>query len=105
MKFIDRLRSFDRDNIPEKVLEKVRVLTKSAEFAPERMLKASKAAAGLAKWCKAIREYGEAILIVRPLQEKQAQMRAELQDAQEAVAAKRQAVALITARLGQLEED
>jgi dynein heavy chain len=105
IKFLDRLRSFDRDNIPEKVLEKVRALTRSADFAPERMLRASKAAAGLAKWCKAIREYGEAILIVRPLQEKQAQMRAELQDAQEAVAVKQAAVAAITARLAQLEDD
>jgi dynein heavy chain len=105
MKFLDRLKSFDRDNIPEKVLEKVRTLTKSPEFAPERMLKASKAAAGLAKWCKAIRDYGESILVVRPLQEKQAQMRAELQDAQEAVAVKQQAVAAIRAKLDALEAD
>jgi dynein heavy chain, axonemal len=105
MKFLEKLRTFDRDNIPEKVLQKVKALTKSPDFNIERMLKASKAAGGLAKWCKAIREYGESILIVRPLQQKQAQMKAELREAQEAVAVKQQEVAEIKGKLSQLEDD
>ena len=88
MKFLERLRTFDRDGIPDKILQKVKTLTRSADFNIERMTKASKAAGGLAKWCKAIREYGESILIVRPLQQKQAQMKAELKEAQDAVALK-----------------
>jgi hypothetical protein len=64
---LDRLKTFDRDGIPDKVLEKVRVLTKSPDFSMEKMQKASKATAGLAKWCKAIREYGDSVLVVRPL--------------------------------------
>jgi len=105
MKFLDRLRSYDRDNIPEKILQKVKTLTRSADFNTDRMVKASKAAGGLAKWCKAIREYGESILVVRPLQAKQEQMKEELKDAQEAVAVKQAEVSAIKAKLSQLETD
>lgn len=99
MKFLDRLRTFDREHVSEKTLQKVKSLTKHPDFNIDRMSKASKAAGGLAKWCKAIREYAESVLIVRPLQAEQAKQTAQLQLAQEAAAAKQQEVAEINARL------
>jgi dynein heavy chain, axonemal len=69
MKFLEKLKTYERDSVPDKVLQKVKTLTKSPEFNTEKMQKASKAAGGLAKWCKAIREYAESLIIVKPLQE------------------------------------
>ncbi len=71
MKFLEKLRSYDRDNIPDSILNKIRVLTRKPEFNIEKMTKASKAAGGLSRWCKALHEYAEALLVVRPLLERQ----------------------------------
>ena len=59
MKFLDKLRSYDRDNISEKVLNNIRNHTNNPEFDVARMTRASKAAGGLAKWSKSMREYAE----------------------------------------------
>jgi len=85
MKFLERLKTYERDSVPDKVLQKVKTLTKSPEFSIEKMQKASKAAGGLARWCKAIREYAESVIIVRPLQAQQIKMTEELKVAEEAV--------------------
>lgn len=49
-------------------------MIKKAAFDIDKIEKASKAAGGLAKWCKAVREYSEALKVVRPLQERLAVM-------------------------------
>jgi len=78
MKFLDKLKTYDKDAVPDNILQKVRNLTKKPDFNIERMTKASKAAGGLAKWCKSIREYAESLIVVRPLQAKQQQMTEKL---------------------------
>ena len=45
MKFLDKLRNFDKDSVPAKVLNKVKNLTTKPEFNVEQMTRASKAAA------------------------------------------------------------
>lgn len=75
---MDKLKTYERDKVPDKILKKVKELTKKPDFNIEKMVKASKAAGGLAKWCKAIREYAESLLIVRPLLAEQAKMTEEL---------------------------
>ena len=105
MKFLERLKTYERDSVPEKVLQKVNALTKSPEFNIEKMQKASKAAGGLAKWCKAIRQYAESVLVVRPLQAQQIKMTEELKVAQEAVQRKQKEVDSIKAKLKQLQDD
>ena len=74
MKFLDKLRNFDKESVPTKVLNKVKNLTSKPEFNVEQMTRASKAAGGLARWCYAIRLYVEAQIIVKPLLERQSEM-------------------------------
>jgi len=70
MKFLDKLKTYEKESIPESTLHKVRALTRKEDFNLEKMTRASKAAGGLAKWCVSIRDYAEALIIVRPLQAK-----------------------------------
>ena len=63
------------------------------------MTKASKAAGGLARWCKAIRDYAESLKVVRPLQAKQTQMTERLMIAQQAVKVKEAEVQQIKQKL------
>ena len=69
------------------------------------MTKASKAAGGLAKWCKSIREYAESLLIVKPLLAQQAKMTEELKVAQASVDSKQKDLAQIKQRLSDLQDD
>ena len=81
MKFLDRLRNFEKDAVAPKVLNKVKNLTSKPEFNIEQMTKASKAAGGLARWCYSIRLYCEAQIIVRPLLERQSEMTTKFETA------------------------
>lgn len=105
IKFLEKLKTYDRDSVPDRILKKVKELTKNPDFNIERMVKASKAAGGLAKWCKAIREYAESLLIVRPLLAQQAKMTEKLKDAQDSVDRKQKDLAQIKERLSQLQGD
>lgn len=82
MKFLDRLRNYEKDSIPEVLLAKIKNLTEKPEFNIEIMTRASKAAGGLAKWCYAIRIYAETQIVVKPLLEKQLVMTAKFDQAQ-----------------------
>jgi dynein heavy chain len=82
MKFLDRLRNYEKDSIPEVLLTKIKNLTEKPEFNIETMTRASKAAGGLAKWCYAIRIYAETQIVVKPLLEKQLVMTAKYDQAQ-----------------------
>ena len=105
MKFLDKLKQYDKESIPDSTLQKVRTLTKKADFNLEKMTRASKAAGGLAKWCVSLRDYAEALIIVRPLQAKQEQMVKELAVAKEAVAVKEQDLVNIKDTLRKFKEE
>ena len=105
MKFLDRLRCYDRDNIPDKMLDKVKNLTNKPEFDINIMTRASKAAGGLAKWCKSIREYAEQLKVVKPLLAQQADMREKLDIAQQIVHVKGEEVKHIKQKLSMLQEE
>ena len=68
--FLNRIQKYDKDNISEKVLAKVRKIVNDRKiFKVEDIMKSSKAAGGLAKWCRAMYTYAETLKIVRPKQE------------------------------------
>ena len=83
MKFLDKLKNYDRENVPENIYNKVSTLTSKSTFDIDKIQNASKAAGGLAKWCKAVREYTEALKVVKPLQERLAIMTAKFQEAED----------------------
>ena len=105
IKFLEKLKTYDRDSVPDKILKRVKELTKHPDFKLEAMEKSSKAAAGLAKWCKAIREYAESLLIVKPLLAKQAKMTEKLEEARKSVDRKQKDLAHIKKRLNDLQDD
>jgi dynein heavy chain, axonemal len=52
-----RLQSYDKDNIAEEIIEKIRPYLSRKEFEPELVRKASKAAFGLSSWVRAMEGY------------------------------------------------
>lgn len=66
-KFLDSLLHFDKDNIPDKVIETIRneYLT-NPDFDPEKIKKVSTACEGLCRWVIAMSEYDTIAKIVAP---------------------------------------
>ena len=68
--FLNRVKNYNKDDISEKILTRVKKLVNDRKkFKIEDIAKSSKAAGGLAKWCRAMYTYAETLKIVKPKQE------------------------------------
>lgn len=78
-KFLDGLRTFDKDNIPSAIMKKIRTqYIPNPEFKPEKVRLASSAAEGLCSWIIAMEAYDRVMKIVAPKQSALAQTEEEL---------------------------
>lgn len=55
--FLQKLQTYDKDNIPPEVIVKIRPYMENPDFEPEVVKKASKAAYGLVSWVRAMEAY------------------------------------------------
>lgn len=77
--FLQSLRVYDKDNIPVKIIEKIRPYVANPEFEPNKILQASKAAYGLCCWVRAMEAYDRVAKVVEPKKQKLAESEAELE--------------------------
>eukprot|EP01013_Petalomonas_cantuscygni_P008266 TRINITY_DN20983_c0_g1_i1.p1 TRINITY_DN20983_c0_g1~~TRINITY_DN20983_c0_g1_i1.p1 ORF type:complete len:1702 (-),score=530.22 TRINITY_DN20983_c0_g1_i1:180-4850(-) len=63
---LDSLVKFDRDNIPEKVIQRIQPLVRSEDFTPEKIKTASTACAAMCQWVHAMYKYHHVALDVAP---------------------------------------
>jgi dynein heavy chain len=66
MNFLNKLKGFEKDGINEETIELLSPYMGQEWFTEDKAGGASKAAAGLLKWTKAIYEYHEKSKIVKP---------------------------------------
>lgn len=79
LKFLDSLKSYDKDNIPPAIIKKIRdKYTCDPDFDPAKMKSVSSAAEGLCSWVKAMDIYDRVIKVVEPKKAKLAEAEAEL---------------------------
>lgn len=64
--FINNLKTYDKDNIKESLLKKLKKYTKDPRFDPPSIAKKSKAAESLCLWARAIDNYSEVMKIIKP---------------------------------------
>ena len=106
IKFLDRLKKYDKDNIASDVLRSVgNMVTNKQTFNIERITQANRAAGGLAKWCFALYKYSEALKIVRPKKQKVEEMTLRYNESMAEVRAKQHEVAEIKSKLALMEAD
>ena len=91
VKFLDSLINYDKDNIPEQSIEKIRkfYLT-NVNFDPEKIKTASTACEGLCKWVYAISEYDKVAKVVAPKKKALAEAQTIYYDAMEKLKVKRE---------------
>ncbi|CAK9814603.1 Dynein axonemal heavy chain 7 [Anthophora plagiata] len=105
MKFLESLLTFDKDNIPERIMTKIRttILT-NPNFDPERIRNVSTACEGLCRWVFALSEYDKVAKIVAPKKHALALAEADYDNAMTQLNLKRSQLQEVQDRLAKLEE-
>ncbi len=87
--FMDQLKDYDKDNIPQSILKKLRTkFTTKPEFAVDLVGRVSTAAKCLCMWCHAIDQYANVAKDVEPKKQRLAEMNAQLAAANATLAEK-----------------
>uniref|UniRef100_A0A5K3F3Z0 Dynein heavy chain 7, axonemal n=1 Tax=Mesocestoides corti TaxID=53468 RepID=A0A5K3F3Z0_MESCO len=106
MKFLEHLKTYDKDNIPEQIIKTIRdKYIPNPDFKPERIAVASTAAEGLCKWVIAIDAYDKVAKIVAPKKVALAKAMEEYNIAMEALNKKRAALKVVQDRLQALTDE
>lgn len=74
MNFLDRLRGYDKNNIPDLILKKLRGYITRPEFDPVTVGQKNLASKSLCMWCKAIDNYARVNKEVEPKKKKLAEL-------------------------------
>lgn len=77
-KFLDKLKAFDKDNIPQKILKKLEKYVQNPVYTPESVGNVSKASKSLCMWTHAMDTYSKVAKEVEPKKQKLAEMNAQL---------------------------
>ncbi|XP_050431508.1 dynein axonemal heavy chain 2 [Adelges cooleyi] len=103
--FLNQLKDFDKDHIPEKVLKKIAVFTRNPEFDPIKVGAQSLAAKSLAMWVIAIEKYAKIYKIVAPKKELADNAMASLKEKQLALYTAEQKLLQLKILLDKLQAD
>ncbi|KAJ3406762.1 Dynein heavy chain 7, axonemal [Chytriomyces hyalinus] len=104
-KFLDSLKTFDKDDIPPHVIKKIRTTyMPNPEFKPEKVRNASSAAEGLCNWIMAMESYDKVAKVVAPKQIALAHAEAELAVTLAGLAEKRAILQAVQDRLTALND-
>lgn len=106
MKFLESLKTFDKDNIPPANMKRIREkFMKDRSFQPEVIKKVSTACEGLCKWVRAMEVYDRVIKVVAPKKAMLAGAEAELAAQMETLNAKRALLQEVTDKLQTLNDE
>lgn len=90
--FLDRLKTFDKDNIPPKVLKQLAKYVEKEEYTPDTVGKQSSAAKSLCMWTHAMDTYSKVAKEVEPKRQKVAALNKQLDEANAALKEKQDAL-------------
>ncbi|XP_028047400.2 dynein heavy chain 7, axonemal [Monomorium pharaonis] len=104
IRFLESLLNYDKDNIPERIMAKIRttILT-NPNFDPERIRQVSTACEGLCRWVFALSEYDKVAKVVAPKRQALAKAEAGYSAAMEQLTLKRSQLQEVRERLARLE--
>lgn len=104
IRFLESLLTFDKDNIPERIMHNIRttILT-NPNFDPEHIRQVSTACEGLCRWVFALSEYDKVAKVVAPKRQALARAEADYSAAMEQLTLKRNQLKEVRERLARLE--
>ncbi|XP_052130864.1 dynein axonemal heavy chain 3 [Frankliniella occidentalis] len=106
MKFLDSLKTYDKDNIPPSIMKRIRErYINDRDFDPAHIKNISAACEGLCRWVRAMEVYDRVIKIVEPKKAKLAEAEAELAVQMETLNEKRAQLQEVVDKLQALNDD
>ncbi|XP_061175178.1 dynein axonemal heavy chain 3-like [Saccostrea echinata] len=106
LKFLDRLKGYDKDNIPVPIIKKIREkYITNPDFDPVLIKNASTACEGLCKWVKAMDIYDKVAKVVAPKKIKLAEAEGELAVQMQKLDEKRAQLKEVTDKLQALNDE
>ncbi|XP_048509500.1 dynein axonemal heavy chain 3 isoform X1 [Athalia rosae] len=106
MKFLENLKTFDKDNIPPANMKKIRdKYMNDRAFVPEAIKKSSTACEGLCRWVRAMEVYDRVIKVVAPKKAMLAEAEGELLAQLETLNAKRALLQEVSDKLQSLNDE
>ena len=106
LKFLESLKTYDKDNIPVKVMAKIReTYINDPEFLPEKVKNASSAAEGLCCWVRAMEVYDRVAKVVAPKREALKIKEVEVATLMSELAKKQAALQAVQDKLAKLQAD
>ncbi|KAK2581073.1 hypothetical protein KPH14_006115 [Odynerus spinipes] len=105
MKFLDTLRQYDKDHIPDHIMDEIKKkYMTDKNFEPKIVARASSAAEGLCKWVRAMVLYDKVIREVAPKKAKLAAAEKEYEETMAFLRERRQMLAALNEKLALLNE-
>ena len=106
IKFLESLKTYDKDNIPQGIMKKIREkYVTNPYFDPNLVKKVSTACEGLCKWVRAIEVYDRVIKIVAPKKAKLSEAETELANQMDKLNEKRAQLQQVTDKLQALNDE
>ena len=103
--FIKRLKDYDKDNIKEARLKKLKKFINDERFDPEKIKQKSTAGRSICMWCCAMDKYAEVKKIVEPKQKALGEAESQLGGVKKELDIKEAALRQIKAELASLQSD
>ena len=85
-KLIDKMKEYDKDNIPTKIIDKIGPYIEMEAFTPAQVQKASKACTAMCMWVRAMHKYHQVSVMVEPKKKLLAEATAELEETMQKLA-------------------
>ncbi|XP_035226897.1 dynein heavy chain 3, axonemal-like isoform X2 [Stegodyphus dumicola] len=105
LKFLDALKSYDKDNIPEPIIQRIRQkYCTNPDFDPAVIKKVSVACEGLCRWVRAMDVYNRVNKVVAPKKIKLKEATAEVAVQMKALNEKKKALKAVTDKLQELND-
>ncbi|KAK7493483.1 hypothetical protein BaRGS_00015194 [Batillaria attramentaria] len=106
MKFLDRLKTYDKDNIAPAIIKRIREkYSSNPDFEPTLIAKASTACEGLCRWVRAMDVYDKVAKVVAPKKAKLAEAEGELAVQMEKLNQKRAELQAVMDKLQALNDE
>ena len=106
MTFLSDLKAFDKDNIPEPIVKKIRAkYISNPDFDPEKIKNVSSACEGLCRWVRAIDVYDQVAKVVAPKKASLAKAEGEFEGLMSSLRQKQGELKEVTDKLDKLNQD
>ncbi|WIA13579.1 hypothetical protein OEZ85_007146 [Tetradesmus obliquus] len=102
--FMRSLEDFDKDNIPDAVIKKLRRYIDDPNYQPDVVAKQSRAAMSLCMWTRAMDVYNRVAKVVEPKRQKLREAEAQLEQANAQLQEKQDALAAVVSRVNSLKK-